>query len=223
MPEPLAICLENLDPRKTGHRYTRCTALVGRQPGLRIDDTGCIQWEEEGRTAAELWVSLDDRLILYRPSGGASVVVRRGGRSLDVPEDKPVVVLDQDLFTVGDCEYRIHVHGVAPAVSEPTPLVTQARNAAAGVATAVALSAALVGCCGPLEVREEPPTVAIPEEPADDDSAGPPTPEPPTEEPTEAVTPAVEPIEVRVEPPAATLEPPPPPPVDPPADKPDEG
>ena len=117
MPKPLAICLENLDPRKTGHRYTRCTALVGRQPGLRVDDGGRIQWEEEGHTAVEIWVSQDDRLILYRPSGGAPVVVRRGGRSLDVPVDKPVVVLDQDLFTVGDNEYRIHVQGVAPAVA----------------------------------------------------------------------------------------------------------
>ena len=184
MPEPLAICLENLDPGKSGHRYTRCTALVGRSPGLRIGACGQIRWEKDRDTACEIWVSQDDRLILYRPCGAVPVTVRRGGRSLDVPTDKPVVVLDQDRFEVGRSEFCIHVHGIAPQVSAPSPLKPQARQAAAGVAAAVALSAALVGCCGgDVEVREIPPSIAIPEEPADDDSAEPAAAV--TEEPTE--------------------------------------
>lgn len=200
MPEPLAICLEDLDPASPDDRYVRCTALVGRGPGLRIDTLGAVTWEQDRGTACELWVSLDDRLILFRPAGAETVRVHRAGRNLEVPEEKPVVIVDQDGVEVAGKRLQVHVHGVAPQVAPPTPLRTQARNAAAGVAAAVALSAALTGCCGPVEIREEPPSVAIPEEPADDDSAQT-TPEPPTE----AVTPEIPPIEVREEPPAVAL------------------
>ncbi len=200
MPEPLAICLEDLDPASPDDRYLRCTALVGRGPGLRIDGAGAVTWEEDVGAACELWVSLDDRLILLRPAGAEAVRVVRAGRSLEVPQDKPVVLVDQDGVEVAGKRLRVHVHGVAPQVAPPTPLRTQARNAAAGVAAAVALSAALTGCCGPVEVREVPPSIAIPEEPADDDSA-----ETTPEEPPEAVTPEVPPIEVREEPPAVAI------------------
>ena len=44
MPAPLAICLEDLDagPRAAG-RFLRCTALPGRQPGLRVGAAGEVQ------------------------------------------------------------------------------------------------------------------------------------------------------------------------------------
>lgn len=213
MPQPLAICLEDIDPRDPAQRYLRCVALVGRQPGLRVDDGGAVVWKPAEFPACELWVSADDRLILYR-TGAVEVTVHRAGRSLEVPSGKPVVVLDQDSFVVNGRRLRIHVHGPATAVAPPSPLRPAARRTAAGVAAAVALSAAaLTGCDGLLEIRDMPPEVApvqqpiqggqqaTPAEPAT--PVEPVTEEPVTEEPVteEPVTPAVVPIEVRMEPP----------------------
>jgi hypothetical protein len=58
-------------------------------------------------------VSADERLILFRRVGGGPVRVRREHRSLDVPEAKPVVLLDQDRIDVGGRSLRVHVHGPA--------------------------------------------------------------------------------------------------------------
>ena len=193
MPEPLAICLEDLDARDPDRRYLRCVALVGRQPGLRVDRHGGVSWERDEDTACELWVSADDRLILFRPEGGAEVVLKRAGRSLDVPEGRPVVTLDQDCFEVGDRRFRLHVHGSAPAVNPPSMLVQRRTGAAAGLAAAVGLSVAVTGCCdGKIDVLDSPPEVA------------------PIDEPIEPSTPDVEPvtpIDVLIEPPAVAIEP----------------
>ncbi len=205
MPQPLAICLEDVGARDPADRYLRCVALVGRQPGLRVDAVGTVVWKPDELPACELWVSADDRLILYR-TGAEAVAVHRAGRSLEVPSGKPVVVLDQDSFVVGGRTMRIHVHGPAPAVAPPSPLRPAARRTAAGVAAAVALSAAaLTGCDGLLEIRETPPEVAPVQQPIHGGQATPaePVTEPATPEPVtpEPVTPAVVPIEVREEPP----------------------
>ena len=58
----------------------------------------------------ELWVSADDRLILYRPEGADAVAVSRAGRSLDVPSGKPVVLIDQDQIDV-DSNGLVYVSG----------------------------------------------------------------------------------------------------------------
>jgi hypothetical protein len=207
MPTPLAICLEDLDFRDPDRRYLRCVALVGRQPGLRVDRHGAVSWERDEDTACELWVSADDRLILFRPAGAVEVTIRRAGRTLDVPQERPVVTLDQDCFEVGDRRFRVHVHGVAPAVSAPSMLVQRkaGAGAAAGLAAAMALSTAVTGCCdGAIDVLDSPPEVApidTPIEPA--------TPEP--------VTPSAPPppIDVLIEPPAVAIEMPTPEPVTP--------
>lgn len=208
MPVPLAICLEDLDALDASARYLRCVALVGRQPGLRVDAGGQVVWKASPTSSCELWVSADDRLILYRPAASAPVVLHRAGRSLDIPADKPVVMLDQDSFEVGGRRLRVHVHGEAPAVVAPSPLRPTARRTAVGVAAAVALSAAaLTGCDGRVEIRETPPEMMPIEQPVE----GTPTPaEPPTDEPVtpEPATPeeptptqAIVPIEIREEPP----------------------
>lgn len=77
MPQPLAICLEDLGARDPAQRYLRCVALVGRQPGLRVDAGGAVVWRPAELAACELWVSADDRLILYRTGDGAEVTLRR--------------------------------------------------------------------------------------------------------------------------------------------------
>ncbi|MBI5499170.1 MAG: hypothetical protein HY907_02935 [Deltaproteobacteria bacterium] len=143
MPKPLAICLEDLTPGATP-RYLRCVAISGRDPGLRLDGAGAALWKSDDGASCELWVSADERLILYRRADGAAVRVRRGGRSLDAPPAKPVVLLDQDRVEVGGRELRIHIHGAALRVHPPTPLPeTGGRGLARAAATAAALGAAL--------------------------------------------------------------------------------
>jgi hypothetical protein len=232
MAKPLAICLEDLEPHGGAPRYLRCVAVVGREPGLRVDGAGSVLWKSDEAAACELWVSLDDKLILYRREGGAAVLVRRDGRELDVPAGKPVVLLNQDRFEVGGRRLRVHVHGSTDHVLAPSPLPEPAGSGRARAAAAVAALGAVLGAAdckkdqaagGDVEVRTAPPAVA---HPAD---AGTPPPDasglPPQEVlDASAQGPDGEPIEVRVTPPAVApppdfdVTPPPPPPPPPEAD-----
>jgi hypothetical protein len=163
MVKPLAICIEGLDAVSEASRYLRWIALPGRQPGLRLDETGSVQWQAGDVPSCELWVSADNRLILYRQKEMSPVVLRRGGRSLDVPSGKPVVVIDKDQIDVGPRRLRIHVHGEAAAVAAPFPLPIRSPLAsllAQTVATAALLGAvASGGGCTEVEVRETPPVM----------------------------------------------------------------
>ncbi len=170
-PKPIALCLEHLadDPTQT---YLRCVALVGRQPGLRIDAQGQVLWRDDQNVACELCVSLDQHLILLRPAQGTAVQVSRAGRSLDVPAEKPVLLLDGDEISVGAQRFRVHVHGEAPTITAPSPLVWQPPSVSKKVAAMVALGAAVAGCderprtdgsghgTTSIQVRESPPTAA---------------------------------------------------------------
>jgi len=146
-------------------------AVPGRQPGLRLDTGGEALWKSDEDVACELWVSADDRLILYRPQGEAAVTVSRAGRSLDVPYGKPVVLIDQDQIDIGARNLRVHVHGEAPAITAPSVLAPQ-QGTLAGLARAAAVAAtigaaAVAGGCGkddarakpPIDVRENPPSM----------------------------------------------------------------
>jgi hypothetical protein len=163
MVRPIAICIEDLDAPSEALKYLRCIALPGRQPGLRLDEAGSVLWQASDVLSCELWVSADDRLILYRQEGMAPVVLRRGGRSLDVPCSKPVVVLDKDQIEVGPRRLRVHVHGEAAAVAAPSPLPPRsplADRLKQTIATAALLGAvASAGGCSEVEVREAPPVI----------------------------------------------------------------
>lgn len=203
MPKPLAICIEDVDAPAPPSQYTRCVALPGRQPGLRLDEAGHILWCKDEAVACELWVSADDRLILYRPEAAPPVEVHRAGRSLDVPSSKPVVLLDQDQVDVGARRLRIHVHGEAPAVTAPTPLrpapipTSRTRGHLAQGAAGAALVGALALAC--IEVRLTPPVPAEPTAtPTVEVRDNPPEPVMPTDTPTPT-------IEVRDYPPTATM------------------
>ena len=226
MPTPQAICIEDLNATDPNARYLRCVALGGRQPGLRLDRGGQALWRSDEDLACELWVSADERLILYRPEDGAPVSVHRGGRALAVPAEKPVVLLDQDRLEVGDRSLRVHVHGEAPGVHAPSFLETEAPSAAASTARAATAAAAAlalglsVGAAGckstpeEIEVRTEPPSVAPPVEPDIQVK-----PDLKVNRPDMIVgkSRTKPPIEVRVAPPEPPAMPPPPPP--PPPDK----
>lgn len=176
MPEPLALCLEDLDASSTSDRFVRCVAVVGRTPGLGLAPAATIVWRSPHPLACELWVSGDDRLMLYRPEGAVGVIVRRAIRSLDVPCAKPVVLLDQDEIEIGSRRFRVHIHGVAPRVHAPAPL-PQRSAGNLQIAAAVALSVTVAGCPPPkMEVRDNPPAVMPdppPPPPPDSDAVDP--------------------------------------------------
>ena len=161
MPQPIALCLEDLDAAADQPRYRRCTALGGRQPGLYLDPGGNVQWQTTAAVAGELWVSADERLVLFRPAGGAPVALQRGGRRLELPCDKPVFVLHEDEILIGPRRLRLHVHGVATEVLPPSwlPPTSAVRQVLAGAAAAaLTLGALATGCTKDIEVRDQPPT-----------------------------------------------------------------
>lgn len=161
MPEPIALCLEDLDGPHGSGRYMTCVAVRGGDPGLGVDRGGKIVWRAQQGLACELWVSADDQLILLRPEGAPGVRVSRAGRGLDAPVGKPVVLLDQDCVETAGRRFRIHVHGVTGEVVAPAPFVE--RHTVGKVAIAVAIGVAAMSChkdapnTKPVEVREQPP------------------------------------------------------------------
>jgi hypothetical protein len=163
MVKPLAICIEDLDAVSEASKYLRCVALPGLQPGLGLDEMGNVLWQAGDVLSCELWVSADDRLILYRQEGMAPVVLRRAERSLEVPHGKPVVVLDKDRIDAGPRHLRVHIHGAAASVAAPSPLPPRsplAGRLAQTVATAALLGAvASTGGCTEVEVRETSPQI----------------------------------------------------------------
>lgn len=201
MPNPLAICIEDLDAPSKASKYLQCVALPGRQPGLRLDGAGRARWRNEDAVACELWVSADNRLILYRPNDAPPVKVRRAGRSLDVPHSKPVILVDKDEVDVGARRLRIHIHGEAAVIAAPTPLAIKPGpfdRLAQTAAAAAVIGTLATGC---IEVRETPPVPLPPDTPT-------PTIEvretPPAPLPYDTPTPT---IEVRDFPPTATASP----------------
>ncbi len=200
MPKPLAICIEDVGSQSKT-RYMRCVALPGRQPGLRLDETGQVLWRSDEGVSCELWVSADDRLVLYRPEGAPAVSLHRAGRSLDVPCGKPVFVIDRDEVDVGSRHLRIHVHGQAPSIAAPSPLPSRARplSSLAQAATAAAIVGAVTTFgCSEIEIRDDPPVVVAEPTPTIEVRDDPPVVEPPT--PTVPPT-----IEVRDDPPEIAL------------------
>lgn len=230
MPHPIALCLEDLDVPGESNRYLQCVAVAGTDPGLSLDLAGDVLWQANlEAVACELWVSQDDRLILFRRRSRPgqivdTILLERGGRQMELPVEKPVVLVDQDLVQIGRRRLRLHVHGDAPAVHAPTPFVPdppeQAILSASGTSRAAAalVLGAAVGVSGcpkmtaeppsKVEIRDRPPKVA----PHHPDASAP----KPDLQPT-AATPdqRVKPVEVRVRPPRM-VRPPDPTPAPPP-------
>ena len=172
MVRSLAICIEDLDAQTEASKYLRCVAVPGRQPGLRLDEAGRVLWQADDVLSCELWVSADDRLILYRQESMTPAILRRGGRSLDVPFGKPVVVLDQDLIEIGPRLLRVHIHGEATSVAAPSPLLPRSRLgrrlaqtvAAAAILTTVATTGGCIGGDTSTSTPTPAPTIEVREE-----------------------------------------------------------
>ena len=203
MPKPMAICIEDVSAGK----FLRCVAVAGREPGLRVDSKGDVIWRSDEAVACELWVSADEKLILYRPEGACAVTLRRAGRSLEVPFGKPVVMIDRDEVDVGERRLRVHVHGDAPSVAAPSPFAPEQSTLGklARAAAAAAIIGSGVGGCNvkDIVVRDGPPKPAPP--PPIDVRDGPPSVEAPSapvkKTPPEKQKTAPEEIEIRDTPP----------------------
>lgn len=201
MPQPIALCLEDLDTIDEARRFLQCTALADGEPGLALDDRGAALWRSAREEAAcALVVAADGRLTLHHSAHAAALRLRRSGRELLVGAEHRVVLLDQDELTIGGRRLRLHVHGAAPEGASPAwiraepqaPPGLTARSRIA-TATALALGAAIgtTGCQGasaepppqPLQVRVRPPRVA----PRPRPDAGPGQREPPKPKPTKKI------------------------------------
>ncbi|MBN1772843.1 MAG: hypothetical protein JXB32_16350 [Deltaproteobacteria bacterium] len=196
MPKPMSVCLEQLD--RGDDRFLRCVAVPGRGPGLRLDADGAVRWREDG-AHCELWVSTDERLILFRPAGGPPATVSRAGRSVEAPEEKPVVLLGGDEIRIGARTFRVHLHGPTQVLAAPEPFqprVERGRLRAAAAAVALGTAVAAAGCGG-----GTPTGTTTPGDP-EDASVEPQEPD------------SGEPIEVRYQPPAPPMEYPSPEPPD---------
>jgi hypothetical protein len=205
MPGPIALCLENCYPAHESLRYLRCVALSGAEPALSVLPGGEIEWRQETPGHGQLWVSADERLIFHRPAGSVGwAQVHRGGRRVDVPDGKPVVLLDGDHLVVPGFCYRVHVHGPAGQLHEPTYLDageparleparhTRGRLAAAGLLAVTTIFGAQGACTTEKPVNEKP-------EPREAGDPG--QPMPPVDEPDEKQPDKPE-IDVRDHPPA---------------------
>ncbi len=147
MVQPIALCIEYLDVRSRADRFLCCVATPGYDVALGLDETGQVVWRDDARLAHELWVSADQQLMVVRRTGRPEIVVTRAGRSLSLPFDKPVVLLDCDRVDVQGTRLRVHVHGATEHVTAPTPLEQErAAGTVAAIATAVAISASAIGC-----------------------------------------------------------------------------
>jgi hypothetical protein len=175
MSRPKEICIEDLTQPAAAEPYIRCVALVGSVPGLALDRHGSVRWRTSDPACYGLWVSADDRLVLLRGLRGENVgpiTVARGGRRLEAPASKPVILVDQDLLELDGRQLRVHIHGDAQEIHPPTPVKTGLGRLARATAAALAIGAVVGGGAGsaagdaigppPIEVRQEPPSVAAP-------------------------------------------------------------
>jgi hypothetical protein len=118
--------------------------MWGREPGLRISADGSLLWMEQKQADIELWVSADERLILYRLEHAVTLTLRRGNRALDVPATKPVVLRHGDVIESAEWSYRVHLHGTTASTHAPEP-VAAPRRSRLFRATAAALTLAALG------------------------------------------------------------------------------
>lgn len=146
-------------------------ALPGGEPGLALDGEGVVRWMPDGPAAYGLWVSADERLVLLRGANAGPITVERGGRRVQAPEGKPVILVDQDLLRINGRRLRVHIHGEAEAIYPPQPLTSGAVGRMARAAAAALALGAVVGTPGsgearapgppPIEIRAQPPGPSV--------------------------------------------------------------
>jgi hypothetical protein len=161
MPTPKAICIEDLAGARSQPRYTQCVALPGNEKGLALDEQGHLVWKNERSEACQIWISADDRLILYRLPDAPPVEVSRAGRSVMAPVKNPVVLLDGDEIAIGGRRLRVHIHGQCSKGRPPAPVAPmrpagseRGRGRAATAALVLGAAVAAGGCPHPPEPND---------------------------------------------------------------------
>jgi hypothetical protein len=171
--EPIELCLESLDAADDERPYVRCVALAGGGPGLGLTSAGVVVWLQNQTAALLIWVSADNRLMIQRRDGSVHVRLTRAERFLDVPENKPVVTLHDDVIEIDGRSFRVHVHGIAQTVSAPERLtVRRARQWIAGAALAASLAACHSNPPGTTPVSPDPSTNGFAQPPPDFSTGG---------------------------------------------------
>ena len=141
----MEICLEELDTPENNEPFIRCVALPGGEEGLSLDRHGQIRWMPEPGEATQshygLWTSADDKLVLFRAKEAADpIIVERGGRTLQAPAEKPVILLDGDTLRVNGRSYRVHFHGETDAIYPPERLSRSTISKLVGGAVAATMA-----------------------------------------------------------------------------------
>lgn len=215
MKKPLAICLERLPASPAGNEpvFTRCVALPEDHPGLGLTARGEITWEVASDDLVRLQVGREGGLVLCRPPGSPETELHRLGRARTLNETDQIDVLQGDVVVVGDgTAFRVHLHGVAPAVAAPEPLVVEpARQPSRSSKWTQVAAAAVIGAAGvmgasgcddgceriiDIPVRESPPSeVSMPPDapPPQTPPEPPEPPKPPDQVEVRPMTPAVRP------------------------------
>jgi hypothetical protein len=142
--EPIELCLESVDRLEDDQPYVRCVAISGAEPGLGLSAEGEITWCQTEAASATFWVSADNQLIVTRNRESDEVRLIRAERFLDLPLEKPVVVLNEDLVVINGHGFRVHVHGVAASVEPPTRLAL--RRVQSMIAGAAVAALSIAGC-----------------------------------------------------------------------------
>jgi hypothetical protein len=117
--DALVVCFERLDAPHDRDDLVRCVALPGNAPGLSLGPKGTLHWQRSTPEHCLVMVSTDRQLVLWRPMGSVPVRLCREGRSLDLPEERVVIAIDEDEIEVGTARLRVHLHGSARRIHPP--------------------------------------------------------------------------------------------------------
>ncbi len=192
----MSICLEDLECSDTGSRFQSCMAMPSGTAGLSITPGAEVRWKAAREPSAHVGTTEDGRLALFVDAGfRPALLLRRGGRVLACPEDRPVVLIDQDELELPGGRWRVHLHG---PVEDATPAASPFFVRTAAVLAGLALAA---GCAGTRETPTMPETSSSSSERGPDAPPPPAPPAPPENEAVEKGKKSSPPVEVRDLPP----------------------
>lgn len=125
MAQLISVCFENLKAGPRGSRFLACVALEHGQPGLGLDESGAVVWQNPEQMALEFFALRDGRLAISVLTDSETVQVERAGKTFTIPQAMKgiageVVILDGDLLLFGVGRFRVHVRGPVPKAHAPS-------------------------------------------------------------------------------------------------------
>lgn len=164
MHDPVAICLERVNPMPGENRFVQCTVITGAETGLGLDEHGNATWRDMASTVAEFFISADERVMFLKTEKcTGEAIVSREGRSLNAPVNKPVVIIHGDTIKIADRILKIHLHGNTEYIHAPQELYPEVEEKpmprtlkAASLAAAIAATAVISTGCSPEKKGTDP-------------------------------------------------------------------